>query len=101
MSYKIIQHGYQIHEALHHCIVSQILPNTGVQESQFFDALVETLQQLQPQNEALLRQRDSLQAQIDSYHLTHALPANSAPNGVEEKKSREVCAILLFAFCGS
>lgn len=95
MSYKIIQHGYQIHEALHHCIVSQILPNTGVQESQFFDALVETLQQLQPQNEALLRQRDSLQAQIDSYHLTHALPANSAPNGVEEKKSREAYSAFL------
>jgi hypothetical protein len=94
MSYKIIQHGYQIHEALYRCIVDQILPNTGIQENQFFSALFETLQQLQPRNEALLRHRDALQAQIDAYHLTHPLPPNSATNSnAEDKKAREVISL--------
>lgn len=67
--YKTIDKDYQIHTKLYNTILTDILPKSGIEENQFFRGLVECLEQFQPRNESLLRKRDAIQAQIDSYHL--------------------------------
>lgn len=70
--YKTIHNDYQIHSKLYNTIITDILPNSSVDENQFFRGLVECLEQFQPLNESLLKKRDAIQAQIDSYHLARS-----------------------------
>ena len=46
----------------------RVLPGTGVPAQRFWSGLDSIVATLGPRNEALLRQRDALQAQIDGFH---------------------------------
>ncbi|MEG3765733.1 malate synthase G [Alteromonas sp. 14N.309.X.WAT.G.H12] len=64
-----IQHGrLQVAEVLDSFINTQALPGTQVEPAAFWQGFEALLIDLTPQNKALLEKRDSLQAQIDSYH---------------------------------
>lgn len=60
----------RVHQALQKAI-EEILPGTGVQPQVFWDGLGSLLQEFSPENEALLRKRDAIQASIDAYLLQH------------------------------
>mmetsp|Transcript_582 Transcript_582/g.1502 ORF Transcript_582/g.1502 Transcript_582/m.1502 type:complete len:732 (-) Transcript_582:293-2488(-) len=63
--------GLQVHRALRKVLEEEIAPGTGISSSKVFESLEALLKEFAPQNEALLRKRDSIQAQIDSYCLAH------------------------------
>jgi len=63
--------GLQIHRSLRKVIEEEIAPGTGVSADAFFASLEKVLVAFSSENEALLRKRDSLQAQIDNYVLSH------------------------------
>ncbi len=64
-----IQHGgLQIATELYNLIDQEIAPGTGVEPAHFWNQFEAILDEFGPRNEALLRQRDTLQAKIDQYH---------------------------------
>lgn len=74
-----IQHGrLQVAEVLDSFINTQALPGTQVDPAAFWQGFEALLVDLTPQNKALLEKRNSLQAQIDSYHK-----ANRSASGDE------------------
>jgi malate synthase len=50
---------------------TEALPGTGVEPARFWEAMERILRELAPQNAALLKKRDDLQAQIDAWHRAH------------------------------
>ena len=58
-------------EELHHFVVQEALPGTGISADQFCNGYSAIVRELAPRNRALLDVRDSLQARIDGYHTTH------------------------------
>jgi malate synthase len=60
-----------IAEVWHDFIVREALPGTGVTSQQFFAGLDALVHELAPQNRALLATRDTLQATIDDWHVSH------------------------------
>ncbi|KAH9261430.1 malate synthase G [Batrachochytrium salamandrivorans] len=57
----------KVHKALQSTVERDILPGTGIQANQFWNSLGRVLVEFTPRNEALLRKRDAIQAQIDAY----------------------------------
>ncbi|WP_137124914.1 malate synthase G [Roseomonas sp. HF4] len=47
---------------------AEALPGTGVEPARFWDAMERILREMAPQNAALLKKRDDLQAKIDAWH---------------------------------
>ncbi|GAA0352577.1 malate synthase G [Bowmanella denitrificans] len=60
-----------IYPGLYQFIQEQALPGSEVEAEQFWVGFESLLADLIPQNQALLAQRDVLQAQIDDYHSRH------------------------------
>ena len=61
----------QIDEALHALLVNEIAPGTGIDPDQFWQGVADIWGALGPENQRLLAERDSLQAQIDQWHRDH------------------------------
>lgn len=61
--------GLEVHPVLKKCVETQIAPGTGVSADKFWASLETLLREFTPQNEALLKKRDAIQAQIDAWTL--------------------------------
>ena len=66
MSNRIQCADLQIDEALHALLVNEIAPGTGIDPDHFWKGVADIWATLGPENQRLLAERDSLQAQIDS-----------------------------------
>ena len=66
--------GLQVDRALFKLVRNEITPATGVDHETVWSTLAEIVQKYGPKLEALLEQRDSLQAQIDSWLKSRATP---------------------------
>ncbi|BAK14634.1 malate synthase [Solibacillus silvestris StLB046] len=58
----------QVTEVLFQFINEQVLPNSGVEQTAFWDGFDKLVHELAPENKALLAQRDALQVQINEWH---------------------------------
>ncbi|GBG31427.1 Malate synthase, glyoxysomal [Hondaea fermentalgiana] len=63
--------GLNVHRALRKVIEEDIAPGTGITANKAFEAIEALLKEFAPQNEALLRKRDAIQAQIDTFCLAN------------------------------
>ncbi len=71
MSKRIKCAGLQIDEALHSLLVNEISPGTGIDPAHFWQGVADVWASLGPENKRLLAERETLQAQIDNWHLAH------------------------------
>jgi len=62
------QRSIRVSPELEAFVEQRVLPGTGVPAERFWSGLDSIVATLGPRNEALLRQRDALQAQIDGFH---------------------------------
>ncbi|GLR78492.1 malate synthase G (plasmid) [Azospirillum oryzae] len=69
MSNWIRRGGLEIAQPLYDFINEEALPGTGVDADRLWTGLDQLLHELAPRNKALLDKRDSLQAQIDAWHV--------------------------------
>jgi malate synthase len=69
MAARIDKSGLQVAAELADFIDTRALPGTGISAAQFWDGLAGLVRDFAPQNRALLARRDSLQAQIDAWHV--------------------------------
>ncbi len=67
MSTYLTRAGLRVDENLCKFIETEVLPGTGVESGRFWDRYGALLAELGPENVALLKRRDRLQAQIDDY----------------------------------
>lgn len=64
-----IQVGHlRVGKVLHDFINTQVLPDTGVEQAQFWGGFDALIHDLAPKNRALLARRDELQEQINAWH---------------------------------
>lgn len=67
--HHFLQHnGLQIERSLYSLVNDEICPGTGVSADHFWQEFEAILREFAPRNHALLKKREELQAQIDSYH---------------------------------
>ncbi len=71
MSKYVTHSGFQIATPLAQFVEQSLLPGTGIAVNQFWQGVVDIFSELGKQNQALLNKRDTLQQQIDDYHLSH------------------------------
>jgi malate synthase len=69
MAARIDKSGLQVAAELADFIDTRALPGTGISAAQFWDGLAGLVRDFAPQNRALLARRESLQAQIDAWHV--------------------------------
>jgi len=65
---RVSVHGLQVARALHDFIAKEALPGSGVDAEKFWSGFAALAVRLMPQNKALLKERDRLQAAIDDWH---------------------------------
>ncbi|MGO4893879.1 malate synthase G [Flavobacterium sp. W21_SRS_FM6] len=71
-----IQFGkMHVAQQLHEFLSQEVLPNSGLLEPIFWQGFETLLADMIPQNKQLLKKRDSLQASIDEYCVTHKTPS--------------------------
>lgn len=63
--------GLKIDAALHSLLAQEIAPGTGVDPGAFWQGLADIWAELGPENKRLLKERESLQAQINQWHRDH------------------------------
>ncbi|MEX2319797.1 MAG: malate synthase G, partial [Saccharospirillum sp.] len=68
MTDRTQQGGLQIATELYTLIDQEIAPGTGVTSAHFWDQFEAILNEFGSRNEALLRDRDTMQAKVDRYH---------------------------------
>jgi malate synthase len=68
MSQRLTVHNLAIDKELHDFLVTQALPDTGLESDTFFKGFSKLVHDLAPKNRALLAKRDDLQAKIDDWH---------------------------------
>ena len=78
MTDRINESGLQIAAALHQLIENDIAPGTGISPAHFWQQFAEIVAEFGPRNEALLRERDALQAKIDAWHLERSVEPHDA-----------------------
>ncbi|MFA7895256.1 malate synthase G [Pseudomonas putida] len=66
--------GLAVAPQLLHFIEDEVIPGTGIDGERFWQAFDRLVHELAPLNAALLRKRDSLQAQLDAWHREHPGP---------------------------
>ena len=74
MTDRIQAGGLQVATTLYRFVADEALPaaGTGLDESAFWQGVSDIVADLTPVNRTLLRQRDELQAAIDSWHRANA-----------------------------
>lgn len=75
---RIEEAGLQIGAPLHHFLVSEALPGTGIEPSEFFAQLSTLLHDFGITNAALLETRQTMQAAIDQWHREHRAQPHDA-----------------------
>lgn len=78
MTERIPHHGLQVAPVLHQFIEDELLPGTGVDSDAFWSGFAALVDELAPQNRALLAERDRLQAELDAWHRAHPGPIRDA-----------------------
>ncbi|MCK7610895.1 malate synthase G [Roseibium sediminicola] len=71
MTGRIDAHGLQVARDLYDFVNDRALPETGVDQDQFWKSLSDLVHDLAPKNRALLEKRDQLQEKIDAWHKAH------------------------------
>ena len=66
-----------IDEKLLNLINEEILPQTEIKKADFWKNFEDIINQLTPENISLLKKRDELQAQIDTWHINNKFDENS------------------------
>lgn len=61
----------QVADVIYKLVNDEIIPGTGIKPDAFWSALQQCIETLGPKNKALLKKRDDLQAQIDTWHKNH------------------------------
>lgn len=74
MSSRIQQGGLQVATSLHTLLDQKVLPGTGIDSNTFWQRFESILNDLAPQNKALLEKRDAIQVEMDQWYK-----ANSGP----------------------
>ena len=69
MTKRVVKSGLQVDVRLADFLEQQALPGTGIEAGAFWAGFAAILGDLAPKNRALLARRDSLQAQIDAWHV--------------------------------
>ncbi|MFC0478369.1 malate synthase G [Robertmurraya beringensis] len=72
MSIYVTKGKLKIAAELYHFFQKEALPQTQLDEESFWEGLSELVHDLTPKNEALLRKRDELQQQINTFHKQQA-----------------------------
>jgi malate synthase len=67
-------HGMQVDAALKRFIDDEVLPTVGVDQASFWQGFDAIVRDLSPKNEALLAERDRLQAELDGWHKKNPGP---------------------------
>jgi malate synthase len=63
--------GMQVARALYDFVNTEVIPGTGVEPVSFWQGFAGLVRDLASPNKALLERRDSLQRQIDAWHVRH------------------------------
>ncbi|MYZ44009.1 malate synthase G [Schauerella aestuarii] len=71
MTDRIDRHGLQVAATLHAFIENEALPGTGLEADAFWQGAAKLYAELTPRNQALLAERDRLQAELDTWHRAH------------------------------
>lgn len=66
--------GLEVDILLHAFLMEEVLPNTGVDATQFWTGFCSLVKKLTPENKRLLRKRDHLQRQIDERNGRGCVP---------------------------
>ena len=72
MTQMIAKAGLKIAEPLVRFIEQRALPGTGIEPAAFWSALAAIYADFEPENAALLKRRDQMQAKIDAWHEARA-----------------------------
>ncbi|MBD24112.1 MAG: malate synthase G [Candidatus Marinimicrobia bacterium] len=71
MTQYVMCHGLQVAQILYDFINKEVLPGTGISSDDFWKKTAAFLDEMAPENRELLRKRDTLQKQIDTWHKEH------------------------------
>ncbi len=71
MSHAIHKNTLEINPEIYDLVVNDILPNTGIDEDHLWHSIETILEDFAPRNKSLLETRESLQKQIDAWHIKH------------------------------
>lgn len=74
MSNRIQQGGLQVESSLYTLLNEEILPGTGIDYAIFWQKFESILNDLAPQNKALLEKRDAIQLEMDQWYKTNPGP---------------------------
>ena len=74
MGSRIQQGGLQIESSLFNLVQDEVLPGTGVESADFWQRFEAILDELAPENKALLEKRDAIQAKMDSWYQSNPGP---------------------------
>lgn len=70
--------GLRVDSALYEAVRDEFAPGTGVDPALVWNTLAQALRELGPKNQALLKKRDALQAEIDAWLKAHAAAPSPA-----------------------
>ncbi|WP_257283261.1 malate synthase G [Endozoicomonas sp. SESOKO1] len=79
MTERIQKGGLQVARVLHDLLVNDIVPGTGVDPDKFWRSLEALVNDLAPENVALLARRDELQQKIDAWHRQNRYTEENKP----------------------
>ena len=71
MEKYVVKNDLKVSEQLVEFIESKALPGSGVEAHAFWSGLSDVVHQMGPRNRALLEKRETIQAQIDAWHVQH------------------------------
>jgi len=69
MNRRINKHGYQIAESIYQLVEQEIIPDSGIGVDDFWRATANIFDEFMSRNNVLLAVRETLQTQIDQWHL--------------------------------
>ncbi|MEY8876347.1 MAG: malate synthase G [Leptothrix sp. (in: b-proteobacteria)] len=79
MTARTSVHSLQVATELHDFINTEVLPGTGIEPARWWLGFAALVNELAPQNAALLAERDRLQTELDTWHRAHPGPIADMP----------------------